>query len=368
MTETMTDHREMEGLRVVAASTVTQEALDSLGNNGLRNFANFCPYSTPNTELFVAEAYLGSRLVGLAPVVKLRRCRTTDQLKPSLRKWLGPWLGPIARKTTLLVDTAFLAYAYASPFFCDARIEPVAVKRRVSDFLKSQSDVDSIWISEPAAEAQWAASEGYDSFNMLPMVHVRLADVDSFEQYLERLGKKRRRNYQNERRNFEALGARTEIVHWPLDQELLAQLYRCLAESARRTAYFVPYNDVLTDERAFCQQRQMAIVARVGSAVIGFMSFIEEGRQLLQCHGGLDYDVSLRANAYHNLIYAAIEYALKNGFECLSMGPLNNETKRRGGTDFLPVVASLWNRSPLDRFVARKLFIKNFHVYEGEVQ
>jgi hypothetical protein len=368
MTDTLTHDREQQRLRVAAAPTVSPEALDLFGSHALQNFATFCPYSTPNTELFVAEAYLSSRLVGLAPVVRLSRRKSTDQLKPSLRKWLGSWLGPVARKTTLLVDTAFLAYAYISPFFSDARVDPVAVKRRVSDFLKSQSDVDSIWISEPAAEAKWAESEGYDAFYMLPMVHVRIAEFDTFEQYLERLSKKRRRNYRQERHNFEAVGARTEIVHWPLDHELLAQLYRCLAESARRTAYFVPYNDVLTNERAFCQQRQMAIVARVGSEVIGFMSFIEEGRQLLQCHGGLDYDLSLRANAYHNLIYASIEYALKNGFECLSMGPLNNETKRRGGTDLLPVVANLWNRSPLDRFVARKLFIKNFHVYEGEVE
>jgi hypothetical protein len=87
----------------------------------------------------------------------------------------------------------------------------------------------------------------------------------------------------------------------------------------------------------------------------------------MQCHGGLDYERSHEVQAYHNLIYAGIEYALARGCRMMSMGPLNNETKRRAGSALKPIVASLWNKNPIDAFVARKLFVKNFEVYRGEV-
>jgi hypothetical protein len=51
----------------------------------------------------------------------------------------------------------------------------------------------------------------------------------------------------------------------------------------------------------------------------------------------------------------------------MSMGPLNNETKRRAGGELKPIVASLWNRNPVDALVARKLFVNNFEVYRGEL-
>ncbi|MCA9261816.1 MAG: hypothetical protein KDA61_21510, partial [Planctomycetales bacterium] len=57
--------------------------------------------------------------------------------------------------------------------------------------------------------------------------------------------------------------------------------------------------------------------------------------------------------------------ALRRGSGSLSMGPLNNETKRRSSTDLLPMVANLWNRNPVDRFAAEKFFAPNFAVYSG---
>ena len=55
------------------------------------------------------------------------------------------------------------------------------------------------------------------------------------------------------------------------------------------------------------------------------------------------------------------------GLRTLTLGPMTNETKKRAGGKFRPIVSSLWNRMPGDRFVAQKLFIKNFEVYRGEL-
>jgi predicted N-acyltransferase len=191
----------------------------------------------------------------------------------------------------------------------------------------------------------------------------------TLEDYAATLSKKRRRNLRHEREAFARAGATIETHHGPLESNraLVHELLACLAASAAHSQFTVPYNDVLIDPRAFAAQPQTALVARLGGEAIGFMSFLEDGERLMQCHGGLDYRRSHEAQAYHNLIYAGIAYACQRGCRVMSMGPLNNETTRRAGTALRPIVASLWNRNAVDRFVARKLFVKNFEVYRGEV-
>jgi predicted N-acyltransferase len=222
---------------------------------------------------------------------------------------------------------------------------------------------DAIWITEPASQTAWLSrDQDIDVFEILPMVHVDLHGIATFEEYVRRLPKKRRRNQRVETDAFNAAGASIEFHGRVEDPDLLAQMYRCLQCSAQRSVLSVPYNDVMTDSAAFATQVQMSLVATLNGRVIGFVSFIQDGPNLLQCHGGLDYADSIQTQAYHNLMYAAIEHAIRLGGQRLSLGPLNNETKRRIGNCMQPVKAGLWNRSALDRAVARHFFIPNLHV------
>jgi hypothetical protein len=358
------------GFRIQIATDLSPSELDAVhGGEVAANFAFFVRYSSKDTELFWVTAHEGDRIAAAVPVVRLRKRKATDVLRRELRRWLGPIIGPLAKKTTLLVDTAFLAYDDRSPLLCADGVDRSAVKRALSAFLKSQKKVDTVWISEPPAEAEWAAGEGYTQFHTLPMVHVKFDGCTSLEDYAAKLSKKRRRNFRHERETFAKAGATIEVHQGPLGgyRELVEQLLKCLAASAEHSQFTVPYNDVLTDARAFAAQKQTAIVARLGQQVVGFMCFLMDGNRLMQCHGGLDYEKSHEVLAYHNLIYAAIEHGIRSGCRMMSMGPLNNETKRRAGGELKPIVASLWNRNPVDALVANKFFKKNCEVYRGEL-
>lgn len=353
---------------------LADDEIESLGQaNLLRNAQHFGPYSTRDTELFWVRVEQDGQFAAAVPVVRLRKRRATDMLRDPVRRWLGPVLGPVAKKTTLLVDTAFLAYDDRSPFRRVGDVDPLPIKLAVSAFLRAQRGVDTVWISEPADSAGWArqtdhpAAKGYQQFYTLPMVHVATAGHETLAQYVASLSKKRRRNFRHERAQFEQAGGRFETHRGPLSQPLLDELLRCLRASAAHSQFVVPYNDVLTAPAAFAAQRQTVIAARVDGSVVGFMSLIDDGQRLYQCHGGLDYGRSHEVYAYHNLIYRAIEVAIEGRLSVLSMGPLNNETKRRAATDLKPIVASLWNRNPGDRLAARVFFAKNFEVYRGEV-
>lgn len=339
------------------------------GGEAIKSCGLYFPFSTPDTELFWTKAYEGERLVGVVPVVRLRKRKATDMLRPAMRRWLGPILGPLARKTTFLLDTAFMAYDARSPFFTAPGVDRAAVKRAISAFLKSQKKVDTIWISEPPEEAEWAAGEKYHQFHTLPMVQVVVDGCASLDDYLATLSRNRRRNFRRERDLFAKAGGtiqeyRGVIADHP---ELHRQVMACLGSSGANSQFNVPYNDVLTNPEAIAAQWQIVLTAHLDGQVIGFMSLLQDGDRLMQCHGGLDHVKSHEVKAYHNLISSGIELAIASGAKMLTLGPMTNETKRRAGGTFRPIVSSLWNRLPGDAFFARKVFAKNFEVYRGEL-
>ena len=120
--------------------------------------------------------------------------------------------------------------------------------------------------------------------------------------------------------------------------------------------------------RRFSARRSTPSWQVPGGRLVGFFSFIPNDPALQQCHGGFDYEGSHQVRAYANLINAAVEHAITGGFQRVTLGPLNNETKRRAGTHLMPVMVSLWCRSRLSRLLLRRFFLRNFQVYTGDAR
>jgi hypothetical protein len=347
--------------------SLTPQERDALGNKStLDNFAHYAKYATAKTQLFFAKVYAGDEFLGLAPITKLVKHPSTALLRPAARWWMGPVFGLLARKTTYMVDPAFLAFEYASPFFCPNRQHETLVRTAVSDHLQRKPDVDTVWLAEPRRDPAWAEGHGYDCFSILPMVHVDLANHRTIESYRAALSKKRRRNWRAERQLFDGQGGTLEFHDAPIARDILECMHACLLQSAARSSLCVPFEDVLNSRDALLSQDQRVLIARVDGQIVGFFSFFSNGEVMQQCHGGFDYAAAHRVKAYANLIQAAIEHALTHGYRRLTLGPLNNETKRRAGSHQMPMMASIWCRDAISRFIVRKLFLKNFQVYVGE--
>lgn len=328
----------------------------------LWNFQHFIQFTTRRTQLAWIVGRQAGRIRGVAPLVRLHRRSSTETLRPALRRWLVP-LGAVSRKTTYLIDTAFLGYDYVTPFFTVPEVDRSEFREAVIRYLQSDKQCDAIWIGEPAGTNS-SAAEDFLSFQMLPMSHVVVDGYDTVDQRYSTLSKKRRRNLRIDRECFTQSGGRFELLNAPFSDRLTDSMLRCLKNSERKNEVYVPYNDVLIGN-GFRTQAQTAICAWVGDRFAGFMSFIRRDRVLLQCHGGFDYTVSLPLRAYPNLIYESMQYAMDEGLDRVSLGPLNNETKRRLSTQQMPMHAHLWNRKRLDRIVVRRYFAKNFQAYFG---
>lgn len=355
-------------LEVTEERTWTAAESALFGDPRLDNFAHFAGHSTERTVLSLAKVRRDGELVGVAPLTRLMKYRGTRLLEQRSRRWLDPLVGPFAKRTTCMIDASFMAFRYADPFFAGDAEDATAVRQAVVDHLKERRDVDNLMISEPAGDPSWLRANGFRTFLQLPLVRVDVAGCRTFDDYLAGLGHKRRANLRKDRKLFEAAGARTEVVAPPLDEELARALHACLLSSSRknRDAIEIPFEDLMNSEPAFLTQRQWVIVCRVGSAIAGFFAFLPHDGTICQCHGGLDYAHSLQIKAYPNLIRAAVEYAIDNGYRQVTLGPLNNEAKRRAG-ELAPVMAGFWCRDALSRLLMDRLLLPRFQIYRGEI-
>lgn len=325
---------------------------------------HFSKFSTFNTQVFSISVFDQDQLLGLLPAVRLHRRPIRKLLRPSTARWIAAALGPLGRKTNVLVDTAFLAYDDASPIRMVAATDRIQVARCAVQFLCRQVGVDSVTIVEPEGNAVFAHDPDFDSFEMTPMAIVETANLQSFGEYLAKISKKQRRNFRAAATAFEQANAR--IDHYSsLPSELICPVYECLRRSADRSALYMPYQDVMTSPEAFRHQPQEFLVASIDAEVIGFASFVQVADRLLQTHGGLDYQHSYRSQAYHNLMHQLICVAIDRRCVRLNLGPLNNETKRRISSGTGRLVASVWNRKRLDRYCAQRFFIPKLQVNTG---
>jgi predicted N-acyltransferase len=179
------------------------------------------------------------------------------------------------------------------------------------------------------------------------------------------LSQKRRRNYRKENQAFIAAGAKIECVEGPLsrDSKILRSLIKFLRASEARATVYAPFNNVMINPSAFATQKQTLLVASICNKPVGFIAFVHAGEVFMQVHGGLDYQQSELIFAYHNLIYAGIREAISRGLRLVTMGPLNNETKRRASTELVPMVVSVKNHSLIDRLLARNWFYPRMGAY-----
>jgi len=354
-----------DALHVSEETTWSPEESRRFADPLLDNAGVFARHSTERTRLTLVKVRRNGELVGVAPALRNIKYRSTRLLAPSSRKWMDPLMGAFARRTTCMVDGTFMAFRHADPFFAVEGEDPATIRDAVVAHLKSCRDVECLMISEPQRDPTWAHANGFAAFTQLPLVRVELDGVTTLDDHLKAIGQKRRRNFRKERELFAKEGGTLEVLAPPLDAQLVGELHRLLlASSAHNPTLEIPFEDLMNSRPAFEEQQQSVIVARVGGALAGFFAFIPHGKTLAQCHGGLDYEHSLRVKAYPNLIHAAVEHAIENGFDSVTLGPLNNEAKRRAGT-LAPVMASFWARDPLTMWVTRKVYLPRFQIFGG---
>jgi hypothetical protein len=356
------------GLEVAEERTWSQEESALFTNPLFDNFAHFAPHSTDSTIVSIAKVRRDGELIGVAPLTRILKYRGTRLLEQRSRRWMDPLIGPFSHNNLCMIDASFMGFRHADPFIARDSTPALDIREAVFTYLKGCPDVDSVMISEPAGDPAWLHKAGFCTFLQLPLVRIDVEGCRTFDDYLTGIGRKRRHHLRQERKRFVEAGARVEVLEPPIDEGIARELHSYLLASSRRNddGLEVPYKDVMNSEQAFLTQHQWVIVARLGDGIAGFFSFILHDGVIAQCHGGFNYELSLPINAYHNLIHAAVEYAIELGCREVTLGPLNNEAKRRMGT-LKPVMSGIWCRNTVSRLLMNNVLVKRFQIYQGEV-
>ena len=354
-----------EQLSVTEETTWTAAEAALFDNPLLDNVAHFLPASRRSTRLTLAKVRRGQELLGVAPVLVLRRYRGTRLLRPDLRARLDRPLGRLSAMTQCLLDTTFLGFAHEAPFLARDPAELPAARAAIIGHLKARRDIAAIGITEPAADPATLRQAGFDSFLQLPLMVAETAGCADLEAYLARQTPKRRRNMRSEMKLLADAGGRVRIHPPGQDRALVDRMHALLIQSAQRNAGLeVPHALLLNDYGSFRAQRQWAITVELGGQVIGFFSFLPHRGVMHQLHGGLDYAAGPAVKLYPNLMHAAVVHAIATGARAVSFGPLNNEAKRRVGVEY-PVMSSLWVRNPLKRWFSRNWMVPRLDVWRG---
>ena len=227
---------------------------------GPGQFCSLARFSTPRTQLFLAKVYGDGDFLGLAPVSKIIRHPSTKLLQPKVPWLLRKALGPFTRQTTYMVDSAFLGYQYASPFFCGKAGDVPVVRQCICDHLKQKKDADNVWISEPCSDPASYRANGFDVVGILPMIHVKVEGHATIASFLATLGKKRRKSFRQDRNLAKAHGTSIELFTGPIPDDVLQAMHGCLLQSAVLNKLCVPYEDLLNNKAAFMEQEQQALV------------------------------------------------------------------------------------------------------------
>jgi predicted N-acyltransferase len=166
----------------------------------------------------------------------------------------------------------------------------------------------------------------------------------TFEQYLDDLVARRRREIKQRMKVFEAEGCTVEKIY---DFAGCAeQLHSLWVQTFRQATEY--QREVLTVEyfRGMAKllgKRAFVLLCRKGGRPIGFTMLLDAGDTLISTYCGLDYELNRSTYTYFVLFYRSIAEAISMGKEWLELGITNYNPKIEVGA--LPEPISIYARS-----------------------
>jgi hypothetical protein len=189
--------------------------------------------------------------------------------------------------------------------------------------------------------------DGYRVAPNLSNTFIRIREA-SFEEYLDGLVAKRRREIRQRLAAFRKSGCTIERIDdfAGISGELLAlwrETFGRAKEYQREVltgAYFSGMSEQLGG-------RSFVLLCRQGGRPIGFTMLLDSGDTLISTYCGLDYELNRSTYAYFVLFYRSIEEAISMGKEWLELGITNYVPKMEVGAIPEPLAIYVKSDKPL---------------------
>lgn len=281
-----------------------------------------CALRVPSktTETLVLRAYDGERLVAAAFVVKCRAWGKAVFDFPLLYKAFDlPGLSAI-----VWIRVGFCAEGVANPGFVVAPLTYDDVVPAMLEYLRGQAYglivVDRVE-NDPL----------HRNVQTFPYVNDGTVSVKGMGDVSEYVGS--HRNIVRKIKEFENRGGQIEVVRGALDERLIRLFRGFVTATVEKSLIYSPFQDIFGDlvaeTCASTSERMVHFVASMKGEPLGYHTFVQTGRGLRMIHGAFDRERRTTHHCYENLIIANARYAIEAGLDCVYLGPVVNETKRR---------------------------------------
>jgi hypothetical protein len=208
---------------------------------------------------------------------------------------------------------------------------------------------------EDALARQVLEAYGYMAFGPTHNVSVLRIPGDTFQDYLNCFGKRRRDSIRWERRKIAAAGVKIGIeeLSRDLSEEMMpleAQLYKKYGHPSHPTKMARRLHDSVIREYG---PAAPVITARADGVLRGYAAFIQVGPTLYSRDTGYDYTWLRGLPLYFEVVfYSAIDLATRSGVREINYSYGSDDTKTSRGCDLRPRVTYL---KALDETTSREL-------------
>ena len=273
----------------------------------------------------IAHASVSVFIFGLDIMIKGAAGEYVDRIKRTFPRFLQIKLIECGHPTTL---GSSIVFADVSPetaaqvlLTLDTELAQVAKKEKTS--LIAVRDVYSSRLSEYSSLRQ----SGYGVVPNMANTLLRIYQA-SFQEYLDDLVAKRRREIVHRMHVFEEQGCVVEKIHDFADiADVLEELWRMTYVRAKEyqrevlnAAYFRNLSDALGD-------KSFVLLCKKAGRPIGFTMLIESGVTLISTYCGLDYTYNRSTYSYFVLFYRSIREAIELRMAWLELGVTNYNPK-----------------------------------------
>ncbi|WP_019060248.1 GNAT family N-acetyltransferase [Streptomyces prunicolor] len=306
----------------------------------------------------------GPRTEAVLPLALFRNLRLDDIVGPHERQFLSPVrkLAPRLLRVPMLFCGNFLGQGHVltsrpltdevSRLLVDGVLRFARTERLGTVVFKDFAPADL----NPLRTA--LSSAGFFPAQSMPDTELPLSAA-SFDEYVEQLPAKPRRNARSNLRKFAARpGLRMETVEdfRPLVPQMLG-LYRQVMDRAdqRLDVLDAGFLTALAASPGPDRRLVACFDGEHGDRLVAFLLCLFSGSGVTGARIGLDYALAHEARLYHNVHYAAIRLALDAGSHHIRFAQTAYTPKVELGCRLLPQSYAITHLRPLPRAVLRRL-------------
>ena len=315
-------------------------------------------------QLFCIKAYDGDDIAGAAFFMRVQPVDVLSSISAlrenaALQSVIGP-LTSGSKACAYLCMRSSTTANIMTPLFVREDEPYERVLGAIFAYMKAELGAELIMVMDSSARNSLYLDEGFGGY---PCPSEAVLELKGYGGLSEYLGEHRstRKNIPP-KKNVSISFQSGELTPDDL-QGISACTYASAVHAKSKMPYGEQYTRCLLESSLYRSSDYLHVIVRVDGVIAGFHSYLPCGTSLGAIAGGFNREASKKSFVYERLIAATVDYAIRNRFERIHYGIVDNQTKQRLMNTFEPNRAYYYIASPVERWMM-KITNKHTDIYK----